>query len=162
MGSRVFDVSCNGSMLLKDLIFPGRPAPNRWSNHSSTLNPRPRAKSKSTSLLPSTILRSARSKSSPNRKFDESCTARAVCLSPRAQTLQELKYVCSLMTPRLRVRFVSAKCQFPLDLTSVRTTGTVSRSQLMSCHVSAVYPRRLKRTIFEQYSSGHETSTTTG
>ena len=43
-------------------------------------------------------------------------------------------HVCSLMTRRLRVRFVSAKCQFPFDLTSVRTTATVSSSQLMSCH----------------------------
>jgi hypothetical protein len=58
----------------EDLIFPGKPAPNHWSSHSSTLNPRPRAKSKSTSLLPSTILRSARSKSSPNRKVDDFCS----------------------------------------------------------------------------------------
>ena len=43
-------------------------------------------------------------------------------------------HACSLMMRRLRVRFVSAKRQFPADLSEVRTTLTVPRSQSMSCH----------------------------
>ena len=55
VGSRVFDVSCNGSMLLRGFDIFGRPVPNHWSNPFRILNPRPRAKSKFTLRLLSTI-----------------------------------------------------------------------------------------------------------
>ena len=48
VGSRVFDVSCNGSMLLRGFDIFGKPVPNHWSNPFRILNPRPRAKSKFT------------------------------------------------------------------------------------------------------------------
>jgi hypothetical protein len=46
---------------------------------------------------------------------------------------------CSLIARRLRFRFVSAKRQPPLILSSVRAMLTVPRSQLMSCHFKARY-----------------------
>jgi hypothetical protein len=57
VGSRVFDVSCNGSMLLRGFDIFGKPVPNHWSNPFRILNPRPRAKSKFTLRLLSTIHR---------------------------------------------------------------------------------------------------------
>jgi hypothetical protein len=45
----------------------------------------------------------------------------------------------SLITRRLRARFVSAKRQLPRTFSSVRATLTVPRSQLMSCQFKARY-----------------------